>query len=79
MQPQWISVKVHPGAGKEALISLGPGRFEAWVRAKPVTGQATEAVVALLAQGLRMAARDIQLIKGHTARHKVFKILAPRA
>ena len=75
MEPQWLSVKVHPGAGKDMLIGLGPGQFEAWVRAKPVSGNATEAVIALLAKGLEVPVRQIHLVKGHASRHKLFKLL----
>ena len=35
MDHGWISVKVHPNAGKDVLVGVGPGRFEAWVKAKP--------------------------------------------
>lgn len=74
MPAQWISVKVHPGANKDLLLGLAPGRFEAWVRAKPVTGQATAAVVTLLAKGLQLPAHKIRLVKGAVGRHKLFKV-----
>ena len=77
MPTQWISVKVHPGASKDLLLGLGPGRFEAWVRAKPVTGQATEAVVVLLAKGLQVPAHHIRLVKGAAGRHKLFRLATP--
>ena len=71
---QYLSITVHPNAGKDVLVSLGEGRFEAWVKAKPVGGRANEALVALLARNLRVPPRGIQLIKGHGGRRKVFKI-----
>ncbi len=70
---EYISVKVHPQAGKDILVSLGPGRFEAWVKAKPVAGRANDAVEALLARHLKTRGR---LIKGGGGRYKVFRLLA---
>jgi uncharacterized protein YggU (UPF0235/DUF167 family) len=75
MQDAWISVKVHPHAGKEVLVSLGPGRFEAWVKAKPVEGQANEAVSALLARTLRLPKGRLKLVKGGLGRRKVFRVI----
>jgi uncharacterized protein YggU (UPF0235/DUF167 family) len=56
------------------LVSLGSGRFEAWVRAKPIEGRANEAVVRLLARTLQVSSGSIRLIKGAHRRHKVFRI-----
>ena len=75
MQTQWVSVKVHPNAGKDVLVMVGSGRFEAWVRAKPVAGGANDALIHLLAKSLGMPAQRFQLVKGHAGRHKVFRIL----
>ena len=74
METQWISVKVHPRAKKDMLISIGPARFEAWVRAKPLDGRANEAVVSLLVRSLRISPQRIQLVKGQVGHHKVLKI-----
>jgi len=70
-------VKVHPNAGRDVLISMGPGRFEAWVRAKPVAGDANEAVTRLLVRYAHLPAGRIRLIKGRSGRQKVFRILGP--
>ena len=75
MDTQWLSVTVHPSASKEALISTGPGRFEAWVKAKPLGGGANNAVAGLLARGLRVPTAAIRLVKGYSGRHKVFKVI----
>lgn len=73
---QYLYITVHPNAGKDVLVSLGAGRFQAWVKAKPVEGRANEAVAGLLARDLRVAPRCIQLVKGRSGRRKVFKILS---
>ena len=74
MQDQWITVKVHPSAGKDVLVGLAPNRFEAWVRAKPMEGRANAAVAALLSRALRIPAGSIRLMKGGMSRNKLFRI-----
>jgi uncharacterized protein YggU (UPF0235/DUF167 family) len=75
MAEDYLSVKVHPSAGKELLVRLAPGRYEAWVRAKPMAGRASEAVTDLLARGLQISRDRLRLVKGRAGRHKVFRIL----
>ena len=75
MDPQWLMVKVHPHAKRDVLITLGAGRFEAWVRPKPIEGQANNAVIKLLTQHLQIPQERLQLVKGGSGRHQVFKIL----
>ena len=72
-----IVVKVHPKAGRDVLVSTGPGRYEAWVRAKPVEGRANEAVARLVARQLAVPATTLHLVKGHQGRVKVFRVRAP--
>ena len=75
MDPAWITVNVHPNAGKDVLIGIGPGRFEAWIKAKPIDGQANHAVAQLLARSLQLSPGAVRLVKGHSSRRKVFKIV----
>ena len=75
MEPQLISLKVHPNAKKEALVSVGHDRFEAWIKAKPIDGRANAAIVALLARDLEIPEERIQLVKGARATRKVLRIL----
>ena len=70
-----LYVKVHPNAGKDVLVSIGPGRCEAWIKAKPVEGRANEAVAALIARTLAVPASRVRLVKGRSGRHKVFRII----
>lgn len=78
MRIEWITVKVHPNAGKDVLVSMAPGRFEAWVKAKPVEGSANEAVTTLVARHLRVPATALRLVRGRVGRHKVFRMLEAR-
>ena len=70
-----LYVKVHPNAGKDVLVSIGPGRCEAWIKAKPVEGRANEAVAALIARTLAVPVSRVRLVKGRSGRHKVFRIV----
>ena len=70
-----LYVKVHPNAGKDVLVSTGPGRFEAWIKAKPVEGRANEAVSALIARTFKIPLAQVRLTKGWSGRHKVFRIV----
>lgn len=71
---QWMTVKVHPNAGKDMLVSIGPGRFEAWVAAKPIGGRANEAVAKLLGRYLEIPRGRLRLVRGGQGRHKIFRI-----
>ncbi len=75
MNARWIMVKVHPHAKKDILLGLGPNRFEAWLRAKPLGGQANDALLALLGSVLQVAPSRLRLVKGHQGRHKLIQVL----
>ena len=72
---EWIHVKVHPNAKKEALVQVGRARFEAWVKAKPISGMANPAVAKLVAKGLSVSVDQVRLVKGRGSRHKVFRLI----
>ncbi len=75
MSVTYLAVKVHPGAGKDVLVQLAPGRLEAWIKAKPIEGRANEAVAALLMRVLKIPAGHLRLVKGAYKRNKVFQVL----
>ena len=76
MRHQWITVTVHPRAKREVLVSIGEGRFEAWVKAKPIEGQANKAIVALLHRSLQIPHGRLQLVKGWNHHHKTFRVVS---
>ena len=76
MADQWIQVKVHPSTGKDVLVSIGPGRVEVWIKAKPLDGRANEAISRLLAEQLHIPRTYVRLVKGRASRYKVFRILS---
>ena len=69
-----IAVRVTPGARREAL-EIVDGGLVVKVRAKPQDGAANAAVATLLARALDLAPSRLELVRGATAREKVFRIL----
>jgi len=69
-----IAVRVTPGARSEA-VEIFDGGLVVKVRAKPQDGAANTAVAALLASALGIAPSRLDLVRGATARDKVFRIL----
>ena len=68
-----LALRVTPGARTEG-IEIAGGRLLVKVRAKPQDGAANEAVLALLAQALGMAASRLQMLRGATGREKLVKL-----
>lgn len=64
-----LIIRVTPRARREAL-SVEAGQLRAWLRAAPVDGAANAALIALLADRLRLPRRDISIVRGETARIK---------
>ncbi len=57
-----LTIKVKPGARREALTELPDGSWVAEIKAQPVDGKANAALIALLAEhfGLRKAQVSIR-------------------
>jgi uncharacterized protein len=74
-----VTVRLTPKGGRDAIDGievLADGRavVRARVRAVPADGAANAALVKLLADALDVAARDISVVAGATARIKRIKI-----
>ena len=74
-----LTIRVKPGASRSAVGgSYGePPALVVSVHAQPVDGKANEAVVAALADALRVKSRHITVASGHTSRTKLVVIDAP--
>lgn len=64
-----ITVRVTPRASREAL-TIEEGQLRVRLRAAPVDGAANAALVALLAERLKLPRRAITIVQGETARIK---------
>jgi len=68
-----INVRVIPRSSKN-LIEWEEGALKVHLTAPPVDGAANDALIALLAQCLRIHKRDIQIVRGTTGRSKIVEI-----
>ena len=69
-----LAIRVTPGARTQAIL-IENEKVSAKVRAKPQDGAANEAVRILLAQALRVAPSEVELLRGATSREKLFRII----
>ena len=68
-----LAVRVTPKASRNAVAVTG-GTIRVHVTSVPEGGKANAAVVKLLAQALGLAKTRIVLVRGATARDKLFRI-----
>lgn len=68
-----INVRVTPKASRNAIVAED-GTIRVYVTAVPEGGKANTAVVKLLAKALGVPKSRLTLIRGETARDKVFRI-----
>jgi uncharacterized protein (TIGR00251 family) len=65
-----LSVKLQPRASKNEIGKPLGGELKIKVTAPPVDAAANEALTKLLAEKLDCARNRVELIRGHTSRHK---------
>jgi uncharacterized protein (TIGR00251 family) len=65
-----LSVKLQPRASKNEIGGLLGGELKIKVTAPPVDAAANQALIELLAERLGCACSRIELVRGHTSRHK---------
>jgi uncharacterized protein len=79
-----LTVRLTPKGGRDAIDGVGTladGRnvLHARVRAKPSEGEANAALIGLLAKKLGVAAHDVRLEAGASARLKCIKVFGDGA
>src|SRR2546430_17019813 len=74
-----LSVRVHPGAKRNAITGLHAGAVKIALNAPPVDGKANEALIAFVAAQLNMPRSKIALITGATSRSKTLPIIGKSA
>lgn len=68
-----LAVKVTPGARVE-MLEIADGKLVVKTRAKPKDGEATDAVLALIARALGIARSRVSLLRGATSREKLVQL-----
>ena len=69
-----LAIKLQPRASKNEISDVSGPELRIKVTAPPVDAAANEALLRLLAERLDCARGKVELIRGHTARHKVVKV-----
>jgi uncharacterized protein len=71
----WIQVKLQPRAATSGIVGPHGGELRIRVTAPPVDAAANRALINLLALKLDCSRSQIELVRGHTSRHKVLRIV----
>ena len=69
-----LSLKVVPGSSRDEIVGWRVDSLKVKVKAPPAKGRANEAVVALLAERLRIDASSIAVVSGHGSPAKVVEV-----
>lgn len=69
-----LHVKVKANANQNSIQAAENGTYLIRIKAAPIDGAANEAIIAYLAKLLGVAKGSIQILKGHTAPHKVIQM-----
>jgi uncharacterized protein len=74
-----LVLRVHPGAKRDAIIGLHNGAIKISLTTPPVDGRANDAVIAFLAERLRLPRARIALVSGLANRSKTVRITGMNA
>ncbi|MDE3091384.1 MAG: YggU family protein [Chloroflexota bacterium] len=69
-----LSVKAVPRASKNQIVGREGDAIKIRLNAPPVDGKANDALIAFLADLLRVRRAQIEIVTGQTSRHKVVRI-----
>ena len=74
-----LSVRAHPGAKRNAINGVHDGALKVSLTTPPTDGRANEALIAFLAEKLRLPKDRVALVSGQTNRSKVLRITGMNA
>jgi uncharacterized protein (TIGR00251 family) len=69
-----LSVRVHPGAKRNAITGTHDGALKISLTTPPTDGRANAALIAFLAERLNIPRLSIELISGATSRSKTLRL-----
>ena len=69
-----LQVHIQPGARRDQVTGMVEGVLHVRVAAPPTQNRANHALIALLAQALRVPRLRIAILRGHRSRQKVVEI-----
>ncbi|MBI2961228.1 MAG: YggU family protein [Betaproteobacteria bacterium] len=74
-----LAIHAQPGAKRSEVAGLHGDSLKIRIAAPPVEGKANAALIAFLAEALRVPRRSLSVIKGETSRDKLVRVADPRA
>ena len=74
-----LPVRVHPGARTNAVTGVHDGALKISLTTPPTDGRANDALMAFLAERLRLPRSRISLVSGATSRSKTLRITGKSA
>jgi uncharacterized protein (TIGR00251 family) len=69
-----LRVRIHPGARRNAITGTHDAALKISLTTPPVEGRANDALIAFLAEALRLPKARISLVAGATSRSKTLRI-----
>ena len=69
-----VSVKVQPGASRNAIVGKIDGDWKLAVTAPPVEGRANQACIDLIAEQLGIPRSAVRIARGQSGRRKLLEI-----
>ncbi len=69
-----FGVHVAPGSRQDAVVGLYGDALRVRLRAPATGGKANQALRAFLAQQLGVSVDGVEILSGHTSRHKVVRV-----
>ena len=69
-----IEARIHTGSSRRR-VELKNGTYHIYTHAKPVEGRANADAVALLAEYMGVAKRDVAIVSGRRSKNKLFEII----
>ncbi|MBP1761367.1 MAG: hypothetical protein H6Q64_909 [Firmicutes bacterium] len=70
-----LEVQVQPRSSRNQIVGEQDGRLKIKLTAPPVEGEANQALINYLAQLLQVPKKNVKLLKGESARHKLIEII----
>ena len=70
-----LSIKVQPRASRNEIGAVVGDELRVKVTAPPVDSAANEALLRFLAEKLDCGRNRLELVRGHTSRHKIVRIV----
>ena len=74
-----LSVRIHPGARKNAITGTHDSSLKISLTTPPIEGRANEALIAYLSDKLHLPKSRIAILSGETSRTKTLRIIGKSA